>query len=383
MANNDISKFYKIKNGNTPIATDDNLLSLPLNTIIKHQSGDEYVKVNTNVFDKVERIIMSSTETFNGIEEHIQSNAILVNINGEGNAIKSASFSNNPYDTNDVLNLNKGYVFDTVKTEGNGNAYTYTSVSNNTLTLHKGTTFFSNVNAPSGNGNVVTSVSFNGNNVTYNKDLSVYSKTETDNAFSKKGDTVKNITYSGHTATITYGNGSTSQFNTADTTYSCGDGLYASGTFFGLSNIHAQNYTSVVGGSKLDGNKLIIVTPKIVFDTKGRMIGLDSNTQEVDLSGTKGQSISETSIISAYYSDEERTSKYKDISAGQTVPGAYVWDDVNGYNETMTFSGNRGGTWKCLSYGRCYIERHSHTGTGANYYTYDNRFSKASFIQVA
>jgi hypothetical protein len=351
MANNEISKFYKIKNDNTQIATDENLLSLAVKTIINHQSGDEYIKVGANVFDKVERIIMSSIETFNGIKDHIQSNAILVNISGEGNAIKSASFSNNPYDTNDVLNLNKGYVFDTIKTEGNGN--------------------------------VVTSVSSNSNKVTYNKDLDVYSKTETNNSFSKKGDTVKNITYSGHTATVTYGNGTSSQFNTADTTYSCGDGLYASGTFFGLSNIHDRGYTSESSGSYLSGNKLVIVTPKIVFDTKGRMTGLYNNTQEVDLSSLKNQLLADANIISAYYSNEQITSSSKEISAGATVPGAHVWDNVSGSNGTMNFSGNRGGTWKCIAYARCYIVSDLHEGTGQSYYTYDYRFSKASFIKVA
>ena len=66
-----------------------------------------------------------------------------------------------------------------------------------------------------------------------------YTKTDVDSKISStKNSLVKNITYSGHTVTVTFGNGSTTSFNTADnnTTYDAGTGLSLSGNTFSINS---------------------------------------------------------------------------------------------------------------------------------------------------
>ena len=64
MAIDSISKHFKIVSPNDPmmsepISTNYQLYTLPNNTMIKHHAGNRYVKVNKNIFDKVENSSLS------------------------------------------------------------------------------------------------------------------------------------------------------------------------------------------------------------------------------------------------------------------------------------------------------------------------------------
>ena len=58
-------KNFKVKNSdgsNAELSSDTPLIDLALGPIIVSSSGDEYVKVQANVFDKKNRIILSKAE---------------------------------------------------------------------------------------------------------------------------------------------------------------------------------------------------------------------------------------------------------------------------------------------------------------------------------
>ena len=58
-------KNFKVKKSDgsqAELSSDKNLIDLALGTIIVSSSGDEYVKVQANVFDKSNRIILSKAE---------------------------------------------------------------------------------------------------------------------------------------------------------------------------------------------------------------------------------------------------------------------------------------------------------------------------------
>ena len=58
-------KNFKVKKSDgsqTELSSDKDFIDLALGTIIVSSSGDEYVKVQTNVFDKTNRIILSKAE---------------------------------------------------------------------------------------------------------------------------------------------------------------------------------------------------------------------------------------------------------------------------------------------------------------------------------
>lgn len=64
MAIDSISKHFKVVSSNDPavsepISTNYQLYTLPNNTMIKHHAGNRYVKVNKNIFDKVENSSLS------------------------------------------------------------------------------------------------------------------------------------------------------------------------------------------------------------------------------------------------------------------------------------------------------------------------------------
>ena len=58
-------KNFKVKKSDgsqAELSSDKDLIDLALGTIIVSSSGDEYVKVQANVFDKTNRIILSKAE---------------------------------------------------------------------------------------------------------------------------------------------------------------------------------------------------------------------------------------------------------------------------------------------------------------------------------
>ena len=58
-------KNFKVKKSNgsqVNLNSDKDFIDLAIGTIIVSSSGDEYVKVQTNVFDKTDRIILSKAE---------------------------------------------------------------------------------------------------------------------------------------------------------------------------------------------------------------------------------------------------------------------------------------------------------------------------------
>ena len=58
-------KNFKVKKSDgsqAELSSDKDLIDLALGTIIVSSSGDEYVKVQANVFDKTDRIILSKAE---------------------------------------------------------------------------------------------------------------------------------------------------------------------------------------------------------------------------------------------------------------------------------------------------------------------------------
>ena len=58
-------KNFKVKKSDgsqTELSSDKDFIDLALGTIIVSSSGDEYVKVQANVFDKSNRIILSKAE---------------------------------------------------------------------------------------------------------------------------------------------------------------------------------------------------------------------------------------------------------------------------------------------------------------------------------
>ena len=58
-------KNFKVKKGNgsqVALNSDKDFIDLEIGTIIVSSSGDEYVKVQANVFDKSEKIILSKAE---------------------------------------------------------------------------------------------------------------------------------------------------------------------------------------------------------------------------------------------------------------------------------------------------------------------------------
>lgn len=58
-------KNFKIKKSDgsqAELGSDKDFIDLPLGTIVISSSGDEYVKVQPNVFDKSNRIILSKAE---------------------------------------------------------------------------------------------------------------------------------------------------------------------------------------------------------------------------------------------------------------------------------------------------------------------------------
>lgn len=64
MAIDSISKHFKVVSSNDPavsepISTNYQLYTLPNDTMIKHHAGNRYVKVNKNIFDKVENSSLS------------------------------------------------------------------------------------------------------------------------------------------------------------------------------------------------------------------------------------------------------------------------------------------------------------------------------------
>ena len=58
-------KNFKVKKSNgsqVELSSDKDFIDLDIGTIIVSSSGDEYVKVQANVFDKTDRIILSKAE---------------------------------------------------------------------------------------------------------------------------------------------------------------------------------------------------------------------------------------------------------------------------------------------------------------------------------
>ena len=58
-------KNFKVKKSDgsqTKLSSDKDFIDLAIGTIIVSSSGDEYVKVQANVFDKTDRIILSKAE---------------------------------------------------------------------------------------------------------------------------------------------------------------------------------------------------------------------------------------------------------------------------------------------------------------------------------
>ena len=58
-------KNFKVKKSNgsqVELSSDKDFIDLAIGTIIVSSSGDEYVKVQANVFDKTDRIILSKAE---------------------------------------------------------------------------------------------------------------------------------------------------------------------------------------------------------------------------------------------------------------------------------------------------------------------------------
>ena len=58
-------KNFKVKKSNgsqVELSSDKDFIDLAIGTIIVSSSGDEYVKVQANVFDKTNRIILSKAE---------------------------------------------------------------------------------------------------------------------------------------------------------------------------------------------------------------------------------------------------------------------------------------------------------------------------------
>ena len=58
-------KNFKVKKSDgsqAKLSSDKDFIDLAIGTIIVSSSGDEYVKVQTNVFDKTDRIILSKAE---------------------------------------------------------------------------------------------------------------------------------------------------------------------------------------------------------------------------------------------------------------------------------------------------------------------------------
>ena len=56
------AKFYKLKDTQLTIESDSAMLALPNGSIVQKITGDEYIKVSTNVFDKVNRDFYSRVE---------------------------------------------------------------------------------------------------------------------------------------------------------------------------------------------------------------------------------------------------------------------------------------------------------------------------------
>lgn len=56
------AKFYKIKDSQTAVESDAAMLALPNGTVLQKITGDEYVKVSTNVFDRTNRDFFSRVE---------------------------------------------------------------------------------------------------------------------------------------------------------------------------------------------------------------------------------------------------------------------------------------------------------------------------------
>ena len=57
------AKFYKIKDSQIAVESDQAMLALPNGTVLQKVTGDEYVKVSTNVFDKTNRDFYSRVES--------------------------------------------------------------------------------------------------------------------------------------------------------------------------------------------------------------------------------------------------------------------------------------------------------------------------------
>lgn len=55
-------KVKKSENLQVPLTSDRDFLTLPIGTIIINNGGDEFVKVQNNVYDKSEKIILTKNE---------------------------------------------------------------------------------------------------------------------------------------------------------------------------------------------------------------------------------------------------------------------------------------------------------------------------------
>jgi len=57
--------LFKIKSTNADMVSDTQFIAMPIGETLKKNNGDEYIKTDTNVFDKVQRSIRSDTENDN------------------------------------------------------------------------------------------------------------------------------------------------------------------------------------------------------------------------------------------------------------------------------------------------------------------------------
>ena len=269
MAYNDISKNYTYENGGT-IDGDLALTTMAANTKIKNKtSGQLYVKRSgyTNVFDK--------TNTY---ANYLKADEFGINTSGSGNGVASIAYSSSGRKITQNLTTfttpsDLATANDNLKSQAVGSI----SVSGRTVT-------YKNVN-----GQTLGSFQTQDNNTTYSAGTGLSLSGTTFNVTSTAGNS--NLQWNTEITLGTVGGfaikAKLPQNPNTDTTYSANKGITLTGTTFGHSLEHSDDYYAYNGTARLflSGNILHLTSNLITFDKYGHMLGLRGGEEyTVDLS---------------------------------------------------------------------------------------------------